>query len=100
MKKWGGNTCNVGNVVLVDGRRMEVAEVIFTGREPFTRRDQVTGAKRLRPGEKSEITAYRIMEDNGQVLRRSPIYIGVKWSHLPGARRKKVTRKRNQHAQT
>ena len=60
-------TCDEGDTVIFRGRRSYVKEVVFRGSE--------------KDKEKSEISVCRIMPDNGQVLHRSPRYIGTEWSH-------------------
>jgi hypothetical protein len=69
-------TCNVGDFVLTGGNPMQVSEVVMTGRE-----DSVNRRGNLNEGERSMITVCRIMR-NGQILKRSPIYIGDNWVHL------------------
>lgn len=53
---------------------MCVASIICQGRSS-------RGAKKFK-GEKATISAYNIMPDNGQVLKRSPHYISNEWEHL------------------
>ena len=63
-------TCSVGDIILCRNQKMEVSKVIYKGQEAIGKR----------AGERACVTACRIM-DNGQVLRRSPLYID-EWSHL------------------
>ena len=69
-------TCKVGDVVIVQGKKVWISQVVEPGWENYFDKD---GS--LIVGEKSKITVCRIMEDNGQILKRSPKFIGSNWSH-------------------
>lgn len=62
------HTCNEGDLVWFKEKIYEVAEIIFVGRN---------GKRPV----KSDISVHRIM-DNGQVLRRSTVYVGPDWEHV------------------
>ena len=73
-------TCEKGDVILNEGRRkMIVSSTVIKGKE-----DRLSKKGEFVAGNRSEITACRIMPDNGQILYRSPIYIGVNWIHYKG----------------
>jgi hypothetical protein len=61
--KW---SCNVGDMVLVNGKVVQVAQVLCQCNK--------------REKEKVSVTVVRIM-GNGQVLNRSPLYVGQQWYH-------------------
>ena len=62
-------TCSVGDIIRFGNSKMLVSEIIEKGRE----------ATRTHPGERAAVAACRIMS-NGQVLRRSPMFV-EDWSH-------------------
>ena len=69
--------CECGDIVLHNGNKFIVSEVLDCGRED----DKTRQIEKSRRGVRSEICVCRIM-DNGQVLRRSPKYIGDHWRHV------------------
>ena len=79
------NLCHVGDIILHKEKRMEVAEVICQGHLGEKRSNGGRG-----PGMKAVISAYPIMTDNGQVLRRNPRYIGEDWIFVKKTNNDKV----------
>ena len=79
------NLCYAGDIIIHAGKEMEVAQVISKGNE-----DHYTKNKHFQSGCKSTISAYPIMTDNGQVLRRSPRYLGEDWMLVKKANNSKV----------
>ena len=71
--KTKNNICHVGDIILHRLKRMEVAQVICQGKP-----GEKTKSGRNK-GIKATVSAYPIMEDNGQVLKRNPRYIGEDW---------------------
>lgn len=69
-----GFTCEVGDIVIYHRSPYEIAQVIQEGREEQI----VKGIKNY--GRQSLVSGYRIME-NGQVLRRTPVFLGASWKH-------------------
>lgn len=70
-------TCKAGDSIIHRGRLWVVAQVVCEGTEP-----KVTAKRGLsKPGRRDLISAFRVI-DNGQVLRRTPIYIHDEWRHF------------------
>lgn len=69
-------TCDVGDLVIYDGKKVYVSEVISDGKENAKKNGQEV------QGVRSEIAVCRVMPDNGQILHRSPRFIGSNWEHL------------------
>ena len=67
--------CDPGDYVMAAGVKMWVSEVVMTGCE-----DRKDRSGYPIEGEKALVTVCRIM-NNGQILKRSPLYIGDNWSH-------------------
>ena len=81
MKKRRVFTCVKDDLIIHNGNRMSVAEIITRGREKCKVKDK-SGKMLDRPGIMADISAYPIMSDNGQILTRSPRCIGQEWSHI------------------
>ena len=69
--------CECGDVVSHKGNKVMVAEVLDCGREE----DKTRQTEKSRRGVRSYVCVCRIM-DNGQVLTRSPKFIGDNWRHV------------------
>jgi hypothetical protein len=67
----GSPLCNVGDRVEHRGEVVDVAQVVFQGTE----------STKSAQWQRAEVRVCRILS-NGQVLRRSPRYIGTDWRHL------------------
>jgi len=65
-------TIKIGEIVTCFGRKYEVAEHLDHGLETSS-----TGM-----GEKAQITGFRIMPDNGQVMRNTFVPLGDKWQRI------------------
>ncbi len=77
MKKNRILSCQKGDIVLHNGRKVWVSQVISQGTE-----DSVDKHGRKKAGERAYICVCRIMEDNGQILYRSPRCIDQMWTHI------------------
>ena len=69
-------TCDKGDLVMVAGEKMTVAEVVMSGSED--RRLRSSG--KFIKGARAEITVCRFFK--GQLLTRSPKFIGPEWVHV------------------
>lgn len=65
-----------GDIELKDGQEVQVDHVLCQGVE-----DRFDRNKNLKKGYPADITVCRVME-NGQVLTRSPVNIGINWRNL------------------
>lgn len=72
------NKLHVRDRIIHNGKIMEVAHIICQGRDGQERKNG-TYSK----GEKAVVSAYPIMS-NGQILKRSPRYIGNRWEYTKG----------------
>ena len=70
-------TCRQGDTIatLETGKKMIVAEILNGGCEFYMRNHH------KQPGIRADITAFPVM-DNGQILRRNPVYLGQDWRHV------------------
>lgn len=71
-------TCKVGGVILHKGVPYWVNQVVNKGKGPHINTDGYPVF-----GERDCLAVCRIMPDNGHILKRSPIYIGRSWEHIP-----------------
>lgn len=74
------NKCKVGDHIIHNGKEMIVSQVVERGRDSYQYTNN-NGNTYYIAEKKAIITACRVME-NGQILTRSPIFIGDKWEHI------------------
>jgi prophage regulatory protein len=73
--------CHVGDIVFHNGKKVFVSEILVPGvRKKRIKHPKNKGRFLTTNPVKADICVCRIME-NGQVLRRSPFYIGKEWEH-------------------
>jgi len=68
-------TCKIGDKVMFDDKVVVANEILSSGREPYISKKGLKIA-----GVKDCISV--LMIDNGQVLTRSPKYVGCNWQHI------------------
>jgi hypothetical protein len=72
-------TCNKGDEVLFQGKRVVVAQIIELGFEPKTLKNK--HGKYTVQGEKDVVTVCHY-DRTGLLLTRSPQYAGTDWEHI------------------
>ena len=73
-----GACCSVGDIVATEIGHCWVAEVLEQGIELG---GKVNGNQYCKSGERAYISVCRITT-SGQILKRSPLYMGQNWEHL------------------
>ena len=71
--------CNPGDIVLHKKKKVSVVCVLVKGTKPYSWKNNKGYPVNVN-GKKAVISACPIM-DNGQILTRSPKYIGDNWEH-------------------
>lgn len=71
--------CKVGDIVLYKGKKVSVSEVLVMGTDYKEYYNGNESLVRVR-AKKAIISVCRVMT-NGQILTRSPFYVGDNWEH-------------------
>jgi len=71
--------CNPGDIVRHKGRKVSVYVVLVRGAKPYSWKNN-KGYKVDIAGKKAIVSVCSIMS-NGQILTRSPFFIGDNWEH-------------------
>lgn len=73
------NKCKAGNIVFHKGKKVMVTEVLKKGTIDVSYRNG-SGTSIKVNGKKAIIAVCKIIK-NGQILTRSPFYVGDNWEH-------------------
>lgn len=73
-------SCKPGDVVVHKGKKVSVSVVLVRGSAPKCWTNNYGHTVNVK-GKKATISVCRIMP-NGQILKRSPFFIGDKWEHV------------------